>query len=180
MSLLDKVKEDKIVDLNKEEEVKEVEVEEKEFNQFDEIVVYSYVDGVLHLKSDEVGVTETHDFDGFLDKKYVTYGLLKSIRDKNPTVISRPLIYIDDDDVIEKLRLTRICDGLFKPKDFEEFFNKSKGEIIEILDEADRSLRKLLRDASLAMIKNEKLTDYNKIKILSEKLGFVLEKDTRI
>lgn len=180
MSLLDKVKEDKIIDLNKVEETKISKSKDIEFNQFDEVEVYSYVDGELLLKSDEIGVTETHTFHGFLDKKYVTYGFLRSLRDKNPKAISLPVIYIDDENVIKSLRLERIYEELFKPSDLDAFFKKSKGDIIDILDNADRGLRKLLRDASLAMIKKEKLVDYNKIKILSEKLDFVLEKDTKI
>jgi|GEM_PF-4885495 hypothetical protein len=180
MSLLDKVKKEKIINLDKVEKVVKKDNKEIDFNEFDEIEVYSYVDGQLFLKSDDPRVIDNYTFNSFLEKQYITYGFLKSLRNKSRKAIERPAIYIANKNVIKSLRLERIYKDLFKPEDFDLFFDKSKGEMIEIIDGADINLKKLLRGASLASIKKGTLNDINKIKILSEKLDFMLEQDTKI
>jgi hypothetical protein len=160
------------------EKAKKVEkVEPRVFDDDDLITVFSYFNGTLHLTSRDVNEYDNYVFEGFMDEQEVRYGFLRSLKRTKNKALSIPRIYIADDEAIESLKLTKLYDGLFNPKDLEKIFNKPLDEIVNIVDKADRNVKGVLRDIALAKIQNKELNNYSVIKVLSEKLNFHLQEE---
>lgn len=133
------------------------------------------------------------DMEDYGDEDYVTFGDLKSLMSRNRKVLTDLSIVINDiigdeytlEEVITSLKLQDSYNELLSLDDkklseaefidievIEDFVDKSDSEqLAKILGNKKSKLRYAIAETCVELYRQEDLTDYNKMKIVSEKLG---------
>lgn len=143
---------------------------------------YSSPNGSLIIDMEERG-----------DEDYVTFGDLKSLMSRNRKILTNLNLVINDvvgdeytlKDVIDSLKLEDSYNELLSLADkklseveyidielIPEFIKEAKPErIAKILENKKSKLRYSIAEATVELYKQKKLSDYNVMKDLAEKLG---------
>lgn len=137
------------------------------------IAVRSVTKGLLIYVSSRTG--QTVRWSDFGSVEYVEFGELVTMRSANPKFINEPYIAIDDEEVVEKLGLKDLYDSMIDVDNIEDFFSNSLDRMKELIEQMPKGNKKLIGDTAHEMIKDGKLYDIRKIKLLEEELGIGLQ-----
>lgn len=104
------------------------------------------------------------------DTQPVEYSELLTMRATTRVFLEEPCIVIDDEQVAEKLGLTKLYEQLSETEDLDAFFNKSVIEMQEKIKKAPRGIKEAIRYKASELVRNGSLYDMRKIKMLEEEL----------
>lgn len=140
-----------------------------------EVEVYNNTSGLL-VYSARKGGGYLH-LDDFMDSDFLTVGELQQMRNTHKAALENGWIYVDNEEVLDFLRLGKLKDKVQSPHKLEEVLDSGlKKPIMDILDklgtESKMSFYKLLQKK----VKNEEFSNINIIKAVEEKLGIDPEK----
>lgn len=109
-ALLDKLKKEvKVKEDTKQQEKRRVKVT---IDRDEEIPVINYFDGVFsHTGSDGV----RYEFSEFGARDFIPFGELIKIKSRFPHLINDPVLYIDDPEAVEALKLTDLYKNIIHP-----------------------------------------------------------------
>lgn len=157
----------------------------KRIEQDVEIIIANNVRGSFFYKSRNEDLIL--DMDEYGDEEYVTFGDLKKMMAQNRSILEKlklVVVAVDHDDitveeVVEALRLkdtyselNSITEDGFELDGIESFIETSSQEELEkILNSNKTKLRSTIIETSVVMYREGKLKDYNKMKLIAEKIG---------
>lgn len=157
----------------------------KRIDQDLEILIANNVRGSFFYKSRNEDLIL--DMDEFGDEEYVTFGDLKKMMAQNRAILEKLKLVvvgvIDDEitveDVVEALRLKdtynelkSVLKGDFTENGIEDFIEDCTLEDLgKILNSKKTKLSSSIIETSIVMYRNGKLTDYNKMKLIAERIG---------
>lgn len=165
--------------VEKAEEIKEVKEEPKarkkavDIDLHELIEVRSVTNGGLTYISPKTGMKVRWQETG--DVEYMEFAELMTMKSARRGFLEQPLIVIDDEDVVEKLGLTKLYENMFDIDDIDSFFELSVTKMSEQLETMPRGIKTLVADKATKMIKDETLYDLRKIKLLEDKVRIDLQ-----
>lgn len=157
----------------------------KKIDQDVEVIVMNNVRGSFFYKSRNGDLVL--DLTDFGDEQYVTFGDLKKMMASKRVVLEQLRLVIVDvedeevtvNDVVESLRLAdtykeleSACDGEIGQYGIENFIKESElSELDKKLSSKKTKLKNTIVETAVVMYRNGELTDYNKMKLIAEKIG---------
>lgn len=112
------------------------------------------------------------DYDDVQD---ITMGELKNLHASSPSFINDVLFVIDDEEVVDALKLTKLYETIFDIGNLEDFFDKEYNELEKLLEKLPKGLQKTVASKAGEMVRNDKLDSRAKIKLIEEKLKVDLQ-----
>lgn len=142
------------------------------FDEQDLIVCRSVTEGELYLGGKNSGML--YVWSGYGDTREVEFRDLKALLYANSNYLKRPLIVIDNDELLELPRwreLKPLYEKLFGLENMNVIFNKNNEKFRETLEMLPDGLKNSVKVAAAERIENGELESLTKIKILDEVLG---------
>lgn len=109
------------------------------------------------------------------DVEYMEFAELVTMKSAKPNFLNKPLLVVDDEDVIQKLGLTKLYEDMYNVDNIDEFFDLSVTDMSEQLKTMPEGIKTLVGDKASAKIKDETLYDLRKIKLIEEKANVDLQ-----
>lgn len=104
------------------------------------------------------------------DIEYLTFGELNTMRSQYPRYIKDCLLLIEDDEVIELFNLGNLYETVYSVEELDNIFRKPNEYLSETLPSLPSGIKKAIASRAKELIESDKLTDYNKIKVVQEAL----------
>lgn len=140
----------------------------KKIDSNEEVICRSIATGRLIYISKHTGLTTI--WSKFGDEEALEYGELRTMKASQPGFLTRPLIIVEDDEVVEALGLKELYRQMVDIENIGSFFKKSAKQIKEDLRKSPKGVRQLVGSKAREMIESGELHDIRKIKALEEEL----------
>ncbi len=171
------------------EEVKEVKIEKPvvedkrvtrrksqaqvELPMDDEVPVRSLTFGRMAYKSPSTG--RIYLWDDYGTEVWMKIGEILTMDSGSPDFTRKPLLLIDDSEVMEYLGLKELYESILKVEDLKDLFSKSTRVIEDYIDELPPVMRETMILKTRQMIQRGQLDSIKIIKLLEKKFNMDLE-----
>lgn len=105
------------------------------------------------------------------DVQPMEYQELVSMKSSNRGFLFKPLLVIDDEQVAEKLGLTELYNQLEEVADLDGFFGRDLSSMRDIISKLPSGAKETIKQTASEMVRDGKLYDTRKIKMLEKELN---------
>ena len=110
--------------------------------------------------------------DNFMDSDVMTVEELQILKNTARSLLTNGWLYVDDDDVLDFLRLSNIKDTVKNPELLENAVDSGKtDEILELFDKLSKSSREVFYGIIKDRFEAKEFSDAHVIRTVEEKLG---------
>ena len=157
----------------KKKEEAPVRTKRPKIDRNEEVLCRSITHGKLIYISKRTGIAVVWRKYG--DPEFIEYGELMTMKASQPAFLERPLIIVEDDEVVTALGLNYIYEKLIDIENLDDFFNLSIKKMEEGIEKSPRGIKKLISNKARELIENGQLYDIRKIQMLERKLNVDLQ-----
>lgn len=136
------------------------------------ICLRSVTKGGLTYISPKTGMQVT--WGDYGDEEYLDYGEILTMKSSKGSFLNRPFVIVDDEEVAEKLGLTKMYNEMINLDSLDSFHRQSIEDITKQIEKSPKGIKKLIGDKAREQIQNGELVDIRKIKLLEDKLKIEL------
>ena len=108
-------------------------------------------------------------------EEYMEFGELLTMKASKPRFLSDPFIVIDDEDVAERLGLTKMYSEMIDLQNINGFYSLSLEEMKEKIDKMPVGIKRLVSDRARELVETGVFYDIRKIKLLEKELKIELQ-----
>lgn len=157
-----------------EKEVEEVAEKKKEITLDTRVEVFNNTTGKL-IYSAKKGNGYLH-LDSFMDSDVMTVEELQVLKNTARKFLTNGWLYIDDEDVLEYLRLGSIKDSVKNPQLLEDAVDNGKtDEVLELFDKMGKSSKEVMYGIIKKRYEDKEFSNAHIIKEIEDKLGVANE-----
>lgn len=152
----------------KETEVKPQRKSKKQLDRDELVTCRNTRNGSLIYISKKTGIETV--WEGFGATEELTIGELMTMKSSQPAFLKNGWLVIEDEDVLDYLKIKKIEDEYLDLDDLDAFFEKNVDEMSKALDVFPQGIKETIATHARKLIEEEKLDSNRVIRLLEDKL----------
>ncbi|MBG9464217.1 MULTISPECIES: hypothetical protein [Bacillus] len=140
----------------------------KQINRNQLVSCFNVTSGSLKYISKKTGLETV--WSAYGDEEYIEVSELLTMKSSQPKFLTEPWIFIDDEEVVQYLGLSKVYQHIIPIDEVEEFFNLSATDAKDILPKLPRGMKELIADKARKGVESGEFNNLQLLKLLEKEL----------